>query len=82
MKKQKVYVLNATDFKTSAYDIENWALYAEKHNKLLPEALEFIQKAEEQGTAYSIYGFQMAFNLEETIGMNDWVFITNCYNEN
>ena len=79
MKEFRVYVLSADAFDISAYDIENWVLYAEQHNKLTEEAKEFVRIAEEQGSVYSLYGFQMAFNLEETVGMNDWIFITNAY---
>jgi len=79
MKEFRVYILSADALDISAYDIENWVLYAEQHNKLTEEAKEFVKIAEEQDSVYSLYGFQMAFNLEQAVGMNDWVFITNAY---
>ena len=36
---------------------------------------EFIQKAEEQGTVYSLKGFQNYFNYEDTVGINYYIRI-------
>jgi hypothetical protein len=81
-KEMRVYVMSADydfDFDISGYEIENWVGYQEQHNKLPSNAEKFIEVCENNGTVYSMYGFHQAFNIEESIGTNDYVFITNFY---
>jgi hypothetical protein len=82
-KKPRVYVLNADDipddFNMSGHSIVDWVNYEEQHGKLTDEAERFITLCEEVGNVYSLYGFLEAFNVEEMIGMNDFVFITRAY---
>ena len=79
MKEFRIYILNADNINISGYDIEEWNLYQEQHNKLTDDAKEFINEVERIGSVYSLFGFQNAFNIDEEIELNDWVFITNHY---
>lgn len=74
-KELRVFVLSADDVITSGYDIEDWSYYQE----LPKEAKEFINKAQTNGSVYSLIGFQNAMNLEEISSENTWFFITNKY---
>lgn len=85
MKEYRSYWLSASDEKLckhipniSGYLIKDWADCPEGKNLPL-SALKFIKICEEQGTVASLKGFMVAFNIEEEIGMNDYVFITNKY---
>lgn len=79
MKEFRVYLIEADDIDTTSYDIENWSLYAERHNKLTEEAEQFITECENIGEVYSLEGFQNACNLEDINISNSYIFITNCY---
>jgi len=84
MKKElRAYVINADnipdDFSMSGHSIMNWVSYEEQHGKLTDEAERFITLCEERGDVYSLYGFLQAFNVDEMVGMNDFVFITKAY---
>jgi hypothetical protein len=70
-----VFVVSADDVSTSAYDIGAW----NAHETLPEEAREFIQIAMNKGRVYDLEEFMEQFNLEETIGANDWIFITDKY---
>jgi hypothetical protein len=83
-KEIRFYVLDATKAgemfaKMSGYELENWKLYEEHHGKLTDEAEHFISACEQEGTVYSAVGFMNAINIEETIGANDYVYVTNNY---
>lgn len=78
-KETRVYVLSADidlGFPMSGYEIQNWLSYQENHGKLPPNAELFIEEAEKQGSVYSLYGFHEAFNIEQSVGNNDYIFIT------
>ena len=79
MKEFRVYVIEADDTDATSYDIEDWSLYAEGHNKLTEEAKHFISECENIGEVYSLLDFQNACNLEDVNISNSYVFITNCY---
>lgn len=83
-KETRVYVLSSDvdfPFDMSGYEIENWLLYAEAHGRLTDEAEVFVTMCEEQGSVYSLYGFQRAFNIDdETSSSNDYIFITDLAN--
>ncbi len=78
MKNLTVYVLSADDDKvsTDAYTIQEWSEIEDAGGKMPKEAFEFMQRAASLGNAYSVSDFLLAYNLEETVGMNDWVFIS------
>jgi len=71
--KVRFYVVSANDVETSGYDIENWSGY----DKLPKEAKEFIKIAEENGSAWNIDQFHYEFNICESVGANDWIFVTD-----
>lgn len=83
MKKEyRVYVASATAIKglftkMSGYEIQSWE--CDGDDDLCDDALNFIGFCEAQGTVYSLNGFVDAFNIEEAVGMNDYIFITNKY---
>lgn len=83
MKKEfRVYTINADDLgdlNISAHDIKDWDLYQDYYNKLTQQAEEFINICEQKGSVYSLDGFMIAFNLDQTISQNDYIFITNNY---
>lgn len=79
MKEFRVYVIEADETDATSYDIENWSLYAEYHNKLTADAEDFISECENKGQVYSLQGFQNACNLEYVNVSNRYIFITNCY---
>jgi hypothetical protein len=76
-KELRVFVLSADNINTSAYEIEEWSYWSEE--TLPSEALHFIKLAEENGSVYSLIGFQNAINFEEVSSENTWIFITNKY---
>lgn len=81
-KEYRVYILDVdieADFDINAYEVENWVLYQERHEKLTTEAEKFISLCEEQGEVYSLNGFQNALNIEDININNNFIFITNCY---
>ena len=78
-KEYRVYVLSADNIMTSGYDIEEWVNYQERYNSLHEDAKSFIEVCKDKGEVYSLIGFQYAYNVDECIVANDWVFITNCY---
>lgn len=59
--------------------IENWTHYEEIHNKLCPDAENFISQCEGFGKVYSIDGFQNAINRNEINSDNSFFYITNNY---
>jgi len=71
--KIRVYVVSANDAQTSGYEIEGWSHYRE----LPKDAKEFIKIAEENGSAWDINEFHYEFNICESVGANDWIFITD-----
>ena len=42
-------------------------------------AKKFIEIARKENCEYSYKGFMVAFNINEEVGMNDWIFITDKY---
>ena len=62
----------------SGYSIDNWSDTPDG-DELEPDAMRFIEIAEQLGSVYSIKGFMVAFNITEDICYNDYVFITNKY---
>jgi hypothetical protein len=79
-KEYRVYVLSANDITIDGgYAIDIWNDYEQNGDELPDEAKEFINLAEEKGQVYSLKGFMVAFNINEEVGMNDWVFITKKY---
>ena len=79
-KEHRVYVLSADDISIDGgYAIDNWNDYEQEGEDLPKEAKGFIALAEEKGQVYSLKGFMVTFNINEEIGMNDWVFITQAY---
>ena len=79
IKEHRVYVLEVDDCEFKFYDIEDWGLYQEKHDKLHQDAEEFISKCELIGEVYSLQGFQNAYNLGDIDIANSYIFITNNY---
>ena len=83
MKKEfRVYVLsvdNDNELNLSGYKIENWSYFEKFEGKLPEEANKFIELCKEEGLVYSLTGFQKAYNLYQTINLNDYIFITNNY---
>ncbi len=43
------------------------------------EAKEFMEIAEQEGSVYSLAGFQNALNKEEICSLSTYIFITNNY---
>ena len=80
-KEHRVYVLSADDSNAfdGGYAIDNWNDYEQAGEDLPDEAKEFIALAEAKGQVYSLKGFMVTFNINEEVGMNDWVFITQAY---
>lgn len=80
MKKQlKYYVLSADKVSTDAYEIMDWH-EAEKNGDELPaSAHEFMDAAKKDGMVLSVTEFMNEFNLEESIGSNNWIFVTSRY---
>jgi hypothetical protein len=80
-KELRVFVVSADDdslpYNVSGYLIDEWANWNE--NELPNEAKKFIDIAEQRGNVYSLNKFLFAFNIEESIGMNDYIFITDKY---
>lgn len=48
----------------------------QEDKELCVQAQRFIKLAEKEGAVYSYKGFMVAMNINEEVGMNDWVFIT------
>lgn len=71
-----VYVLSASEVSVSGYAIQEWVEHDKHNNTLHPEAEEFIKVCKKEGFIYSLEEFQDAFNIEESIGANDWIYIT------
>ena len=80
IKEKRVFVINAdnipADWNFSGYDISEWK---ECTGELPKKAKDFINFAEKNGSVYTINGFMDAYNIGETIGMNDYIFITDKY---
>jgi len=75
-KEYKVYIASAYDFpEVAGIAIDVWS----KSDGLPVGAVEFIEHCENEGNVYSLQGFMTAFNINEEVGMNDWIFITNKY---
>jgi len=81
MKEPRVYVLSASNFSPDmgGYSMDIWDDYRLEGQELPEEAKEFIAMAEKEGRVYSLKGFMVAFNINEEVGMNDYVFITSAY---
>jgi len=80
-KEHRVYILSAdmiTIYK-GGYSMDIWNDYEQNGEELPKEAKEFMKEAEKNGTVYSLKGFMVAFNINEEIGMNDFIFITQAY---
>lgn len=56
--------------------LERWS---ENEGDLPPEALEFITLCEENGSVYSLQGFQFAINRDYINLTESYVFFTNKY---
>lgn len=78
-KETRVYLMDVDDTHVTSYDIDNWLLYSERHDKLTQDAEHFITECEEIGKVYSLYEFQNACNLDEINLTNSYIFITNKY---
>lgn len=79
MKEFRVYVIEADEYDTNAYDIENWTNISDTDSELPTDAIEYITECEEIGSVYSLRGFQNACNLEDIHINNSFIFITNLY---
>lgn len=79
-KETRVYVVNTDNFSVDgAYEIEEWKNY-EKCGDALPEkAHKFMEFAEQEGTVFTLDGFENAINFEELSCENNWIFITKAY---
>ncbi len=81
MKELKFYVLSADQdlsFDMSGYSIADWDNQT-KNEEPTSEAKEFIEACEKNGTVFTASEFMYEFNINESIGMNDYIFITNKY---
>jgi hypothetical protein len=80
-KETRVYVLSADDFspEIGGFALDIWNDSEQAGEDLPDEAKRFITMAEEIGQVYSLKGFMVAFNINEEVGMNDYVFITQAY---
>ena len=80
-KETRVFVLSASDFSADkgGYSMDIWNDYEREGQELPDEAKLFIKEAEDKGQVYSLKGFMVAFNINEEVGMNDYVFITSAY---
>ena len=81
MKEPRVYVLSADNAEEfgGGFAIDSWVDYEEEHQELSEEAEDFVKEAEKNGSVYSLKGFMVAHNINEEVGMNDFVFITSAY---
>jgi len=79
-KEIRVYVLSANEIQIDGgYAIDNWNDYEQAGQELPDEAKLFIRLAEKNGSVYSLKGFMVAHNINEEVGANDYVFITQAY---
>lgn len=87
-KEYRVFVVEASHpdlykmkYIMSGYSIDNWHFDKDgnEETELQPDAKIFIDIAEKEGRVYSLVGFMFAFNIDEEITANDYVFITNKY---
>jgi hypothetical protein len=78
-KEFRVYVLSANNSNVDGYSIDNWNDCEKRGEELPQEAKDFMNAAERNGTVYSLTGFMVAFNINQEVGMNDWIFITQAY---
>ena len=79
-KEIRVYVLSANEIQIDGgYAIDNWNDYEQAGQELPDEAKLFIRLAEKNGSVYSLKGFMVAYNINEEVGANDYVFITQAY---
>ena len=79
-KEVRVFVLSANEIQIDGgYAIDSWNDYEQAGDPLPEEAQKFIKLAEEKGTVYSLKGFMVAYNINEEVGANDYVFITKTY---
>ena len=84
MKKEaeyRVYVVSANDIDSNYLSLEDMMQWDEK-GVITPQAEEFIKKAEEVGSVYSLMEFAYDCNSEELDLSNSWIFISKLYNEN
>jgi len=79
-KEIRVYVLSANEIQIDGgYAIDNWNDYEQAGQELPDEAKLFIRLAEKNGSVYSLKGFMVAYNINEEVGANDYVIITQAY---
>jgi hypothetical protein len=78
-KETRVYVLSASETDCNGYEIDVWSESERNGQELPQEAKDFIRAAEENGSVYSLTGFMVAFNINEEVGMYDYIFITQAY---
>lgn len=82
MKKEtRVYVLSADKFSADkgGYSMDIWNDYEQAGEELPADAKLFIEEAEKNGSVFSLKGFMVAYNINEEVGANDYVFITSAY---
>ncbi len=75
----KVFMLsmdNAPDH-VNAFEIQNWTHYATHHKLLTNDATEFCKLAQQ----YDIDEFQEAFNLDTFSATDNYIFITDLYED-
>lgn len=83
IKEPRYYVVDASNPELckqiqhmSGYVIDNWS---EENEPLDKDAEKFMKIAEKEGRVYSSIGFMVAFNIEQEISLNDWIYITDKY---
>lgn len=82
MKEIRAFIVDTGDERLpdnmSGYLIDDWADTPE-NEELDDDAKLFISIAEEDDHVYSIKGLMVAFNINEEVSLNDYIFITNKY---
>lgn len=68
---------NAPDH-VNAFEIQNWTHYATHHNALTDDAIAFCRLAK----TYTLDEFQEAFNLDIYSAIDNYIFITDLFNDN
>ena len=78
-KETLVYVLPTEVIDVNGIDIDIWADYEREGKELPRRAKEFIRRAENNGSVYSLKGFMVAQNISNDINPTDKIFITQAY---
>jgi len=80
-KETRVYVLAASEFSAEkgGYSMDIWNDYEQAGLELPEEAKVFMKEAEEKGGVFSLKEFLVAYNINDEVGMNNYVFITKAY---